>query len=627
VLRNPDMERLSFFYFRSPETSNQVEKELSKKPDYRRETEASYSKLKFLKEEILKHEIKYPVPVRKNYPDTKTLGQLVLDDLWNVIDKKFPIEKVPTPLERERIEHEAFALARTKVYIGREEYFKRINEHVKGNDLPLVLLGDSGSGKSALISKWVEGYREKHPEEFMVMHFIGSTPDSADYVRLLRRIMEEIKERYPEEKDEIPTDPKKVVEAFSLWLAKASARGRFILILDALNQLEDRDNAPDLGWLPEYFPPNIRVILSTLSGRSLEALRKRNYQTLPVQPIEINERKEFIERYLEQYRKKLSKPHTGHIASASQSANPLYLRTLLEELRVFGIYEELENRINHYLKAKTVDDLFELVLERLEKDYDRDRPGLVRDAMSLLWASRRGLSEAEILGLLGSQDEPLPRAYWSPLYLALEASLVSRSGFLNFFHDFLRMAVNDRYLQTEEQKRASHLHLADYFEKRELDERKVDELPWQLLQVESWERLKDCITDMDMFLKLRTDIKQYELMDYWLSIGNRFDMVEAYNTMINRYGRTSPSEDALTYRLNEVAFFLNLNAIYEGAEPLYRRALAIHEKVLGREHPNTITIRKNLEALKQAVQGKGRTHATPKSVSLLEKFKKFFKRE
>jgi nephrocystin-3 len=459
-----------------------------------------------------------------------------------------------------------------------------------------------------------------------------------------------------------------VVEAFPLWLAKASARGKFILILDALNQLEDRDNAPDLGWLPEYFPPNVRVILSTLPGRSLEAIKKRNYQTLTVQPIDINEKKKFIRDYLKQYRKELSKEHTDRVASVEQSSNPLYLRTLLEELRVFGIYEELENRINHYLKAQTVDDLFELVLERYKEDYERDRPGLVRDAMSLIWASRRGLSETELLELLGSDGESLPKAYWSPLFLATEESLVSRSGLLNFFHDFLRKAVKDKYLHDTELKRASHLRLADYFEKRELDDRKVDELPWQLKEAESWERLKDCITDMEMFLRLRTEIKQYELMGYWLAIGNKFNMTTAYNDMIKQYERTSPPEDELSYVLNKVSFFFWLNTRYPEAEPLCKRALEISEKVLGKDHPNVVAslnslallyqaqsryseaeplykralkiaeeklgphhphtklFKKNLKACQDAMRGRSSVSPVQKSKGLLEKFKKFFKR-
>lgn len=273
VLNNPDMAAHAFFYFRDPAYIKAIPQE--KQKDFATEGAEDTEKLHRLKEEIRKKNL----PVSENYPNPKKLGELVLKDLWEVIDKRFPLEEVPTALERERMVHEAFARARQKVYIGRDAYFKRLDEHVASDDPPLVILGESGAGKSALIANWIEKYRKAHPDDFLVTHFIGGTADSADYAKILRRIMEEIKERYEpsiernipsplvgEGRGEgvIPTDPKKVVEQFPLWLAKASAKGRFILVLDALNQLEDRDNAPDLGWLPGYFPQNVRVILSTL---------------------------------------------------------------------------------------------------------------------------------------------------------------------------------------------------------------------------------------------------------------------------------------------------------------------------------------------------------------------------
>jgi nephrocystin-3 len=589
VLKDPEMRKLSFFYFRDLKTSLRIEKELAKRPDYSSEQEASVAKLKSLKEKIRSHASTYPVPVRENYPDAKTLGRQVLEDLWKVVDERFPEAEIPTELEKDRMEHEAFADTRRKVYIGREEYFTRLDEHILSDSPPLILLGESGSGKSALIANWVGRYREKHPDDLMVMHFIGSTPDSADYVRILRRIIEEIKEKYEPERTErmqglltkdeeqIPNDSEKVVEIFPLWLAKASASGMFILILDALNQLEDRDNAPDLSWLPEYFPPNVRVILSTLPGRSLDALNRRNWQVLHLQPIQIEEIKQFSEKYLAQYRKGLSKEHTERIADAKQCSNPLYLRTLLEELRVLGRYEELDNRINYYLAAVTVEDLFELVLERLESDYEyaAETIGMVKYVMSLIWASRRGLSEIELLDLLGRRGEPLQHAHWSPFYLAVEESLVSKTGLLNFSHNFLRKAVEDRYLHNSELRRNVHLRLAAYFEKRELDYRKVDELPWQLRQSKQWEKLKNCITDIEMFLRLRTKVREYELMGYWLAIGDRFDMVECYNQMLHT-NEISLSPKGLI--LTKVALYFYLNARYADAEPLFKRSLEIYEK-------------------------------------------------
>jgi len=386
----------------------------------------------------------------------------------------------------------------------------------------------------------------------------------------------------------IPTDPQKIIEAFPLWLAKAAAQGSIILILDALNQLEDRDNAPELSWLPVYFPPNVRVILSTLPGRSLEALKRRNLPTMNISLLTVEERRKIIPEYLRQYTRKLGSDHVELIAGSGHTENPLYLKALLDELRVHGEHATLGERIEHYLKAKTVEELYEKLLMRYEEDYDRDRPNLVRDAMSLIWASRMGLAEGELLELLGKEEEKLPFAIWSPLYLAAEESLVSRSGLLNFFHDFLKEAVEDRYLKNKEQKQITHIRLADYFAKRDLDDRKGDELPHQLRSAESWKRLRDCITGTPMFLQLRTDARKYELTGYWLSIGDRFDMVESYTTMIERYEETSPDETYLAYVLNEASSFLHLNARYDGSEPLYRRALEIREKVLGREHPDTI---------------------------------------
>ena len=119
VLNSPSMKTLSFFYFRDTELSVKVEEELAQLPDYQPEPEVSRSKLEKLKTRIFQS----GYPVRDNYPDVKTFGQLLLEDLWSAIDRRFPEDQVPTPLQHERMEHEAFAASRRKVYIGRDEYY------------------------------------------------------------------------------------------------------------------------------------------------------------------------------------------------------------------------------------------------------------------------------------------------------------------------------------------------------------------------------------------------------------------------------------------------------------------------------------------------------------------------
>jgi len=107
-------------------------------------------------------------------------------------------------------------------------------------------------------------------------------------------------------------------------------------------------------------------------------------------------------------------------------------------LRVFGTFEQLTPKIKHYLTAKDPSSLFQHVFSRLESELEpQTRIGLIGDVLSLIIASRKGLTESELLAILN-----LTPALWSPVYLALEESLVSRSGYLAFFHDYMRQVCS-----------------------------------------------------------------------------------------------------------------------------------------------------------------------------------------
>ena len=141
--------------------------------------------------------------------------------------------------------------------------------------------------------------------------------------------------------------------------------------------------------------------------------------------------------------------------------------------------------------------------------------------MSLLWAARRGLSEAELVDLLGKNGEVLPAAYWSPLYLAAEQSLVSRSGLIGFSHSYFRQAVQERYLPRESGQQAAHLCLAGYFGSREPGSRKTDELPWQLGEAKAWSQLANLLSEVSFFAAA-WEHNEFEVKAYWVQIENKF---------------------------------------------------------------------------------------------------------
>jgi len=256
---------------------------------------------------------------------------------------------------------------------------------------------------------------------------------------MLRRLLGEFRRRFSIQ-IEIPDQPDALRMAFANTLQMVAARGRLVLVLDALNQIEDRDGALDLVWLPPVIPANMRLIVSTLSGRPLDDLSKCAWPILTVDPLEAIERETLIIDYLKQFAKQLSGPHRKRIAAAQQSANGLYLTTLLNELRLFGSHEELDQRIGWYLEAAGPLELYRKVIQRWERDYEDRGPeseDIVGESLNRLWAARRGLSETELLESLGKDGSPLPRAVWSPLFLAAADSLVNRGGLLTFAHDFL----------------------------------------------------------------------------------------------------------------------------------------------------------------------------------------------
>jgi hypothetical protein len=253
-----------------------------------------------------------------------------------------------------------------------------------------------------------------------------------------------------------------------------------------------------------------------------------------VEPLEPEERKRLVADYLAQSGRELNPKRLGRIATAPQCANPLFLRALLEELTLWGDHDTLDVPIDRYLSATDPKDLYAKILARYEDDYERDRPGLVKDAMSVLWTGRRGLAEAELLDLLGDDGAPLPAAHWSPLYLAADKALVSRSGFIGFFHDYLRRAVEGRYLPDKRAQESAHLRLADYFEARELDRRKVDELPWQLAQARAWERLSALLAD-PIFLTNAWEHDRFEVKAYWAHVEreSQHRLLDAYRPVVD----------------------------------------------------------------------------------------------
>lgn len=109
----------------------------------------------------LKNEITEADLYHKFYTNPEELAEIIFNDLKNRIEEDFPLQSVPSPLEKERQSHVAFQDTRSKVYIGfdyfvffinsitgRQTYFDTIDRCVGSRkSVPIVVLGQSGLGK------------------------------------------------------------------------------------------------------------------------------------------------------------------------------------------------------------------------------------------------------------------------------------------------------------------------------------------------------------------------------------------------------------------------------------------------------------------------------------------------
>jgi len=514
VLNDPKMAGRAFFYFRDPAWSR-----AQNEPGFVCDTPEEEAKLAALKERVLASDF----PVKQGLPDPKAIADQIEADLWALIEEQFPDLDQTDALEREARKHASYRQSRLGVYLG-QEYVDQLEALVSGGESKILITGESGSGKSALIANWMHQHELEHPGDVVYAHHLGCSNDANAIRPLLGRMLDTASNLLKEaelitEPIQVPADwweltakVAQTLQDLARWCSKTGQR--WFLVLDGLDRLAEEDQQA-LPWLPLIIPEGVYVVISALDCPARLIVQERQFQLLNIGPLRRREQVQLIEAYLERYTKKLDADRVEQILACELARSPLFLRVLLEELRQCGRFESLTEQIIHYTMLNsdedlTISKLFEKVLERLEKDCGHTEVKMVTTA---LWSSRGGLAETDLLAISG-----LAPMHWSPIALALDNSIDKNGHKLALDHEHLRQAIGNRYLLSKSDESQVRLRIIDWLRNTHINEYTLfhwKELLWQLRCQLDGSQIIDTLSNHEVLITLLRDMGAEEVLYNW----------------------------------------------------------------------------------------------------------------
>ncbi|HCC35536.1 MAG TPA: hypothetical protein DEQ02_07875 [Ruminococcaceae bacterium] len=371
--------------------------------------------------------------------------QLMREILEEYPERENPVADGGDPYALDLEQQEIFIHNAVEGFVPVPDIPEKLDEYAAktGVKPPLLLAAEAGLGKTTLLAKWVSEKRAESKN--VIFRFCGASDLSADQYALWDSILRQCGLKPPVSFDELKK---------SFWQLLSGTKSETIIIIDAIDQLPDGRGMPQ--WLPRELPSGISIILSLKINKG----ESMDYSPVPLKlpPVNVERKTELIASYLKKRLKVLDEYHIKEIcgidpedeAQKSASANPLYLKILLSELRVFGAFEQLADQIKLYGRSPL--EAFDYVLERLshEQAYDiLDPQKAVPLLFGLLSAARGGLYEDELAFCFALEfsDEGDAKIRGTIRYFVRQVRpfMARRGGRVDFLYDELRGAALTRF--------------------------------------------------------------------------------------------------------------------------------------------------------------------------------------
>lgn len=416
-----------------------------------------------------------PYMALDNYDTIEIFGESVKTFLSDELDHWFPEKSMPSVAERITRAHALYALSRGLAYVPLGKFEDQVlaliqQSRTQPHSRPIRIFAESGYGKSAFLSHLATRFADAD-DTIVFSHFVG-----ADGFPELTAWRDRLIAFLDTQGSSPPIDTPHGDERWKILPALLAETVRrtgktLILMLDAINQFTDVDaETRARAAKPEISPKEMKAavtaeVIFRLQGLQLPEGVVLIVSTIPdvkmpeCQNIELpgfteEQRHEAIRQFFEIYRKEFSSGSSTDLmpilTSAEACKSPLFLRLVMEELRLHARHETLTEKTRELIACKNAHALFYHILREMDLDFtESGHSGLATRAVRLMTASWRGLSPNDLGYLLASPYDPvdpatarhrLPDQTLTPLLARLSPFCLNDDGRMTLMHEILRQA-------------------------------------------------------------------------------------------------------------------------------------------------------------------------------------------
>lgn len=430
------------------------------------------------------------------------------------------------------------------------ESFEQLDVWYDDPATPVIAVSQSEADKAMLVA-WSDEVKRRYPETVVIFHCVEADGVGHDHGPLVRHLFAELHEHGA---ISMPAGRTIATEDdLGAW-ARSYQERDVLLVLVEVNVLADESRR--LGWLASTWSPRIRLLLSSRPGEAVDTAQARNWKVIPFAELLGKGRRRYGRKRSDE-----AEDRPKHDDPSDSALDPDDLeRTLMGML-----FQSAEEAIGHLLTTLP-------------------KQGAERKLLSLLWASRRGLTVYEVRTMMNVRKPETIE-----IYLERLKGLVIRAGGATIrdtdmitLPGEVRDGIGRLLVPSDRQQKQLHATLGKFFIGHPDVARRAEEALFQLLKGEMIGQLRTELERLDMFAVMIDSGRSHELYGYWMAIDEHRTMADAYRVAVGklfdgRHLKASTAAEPLALLLRLASFFSDCG-IYDDAINLLEQARSLHQK-------------------------------------------------